>query len=80
MSGQPDLILQLAHHIARDFQAQGHQSVEVRVDALVSLNGRPARRLIDPDVDLAQVRDGVARAHWILPQPQEPPLRFQAAR
>lgn len=73
MSGQPDLILQLAHHIAEDYRRRG-LDVEVRVDALVSLNGRPARRLIDPDRDLTRIRDGLARADWILPAPTEPPL------
>lgn len=76
MSGQPDLILQLAHAIAADFRARGHVGVEVRVDALVSLNGRPAARLIDPDVDLARVSDGLSRATWILTEPATPPARL----
>lgn len=75
MTGQPDLILQLAHHIADDFAERGLGPVEVRVDALVSLNGRPAARLIDPSVDLSRVDDGVAPAGWILPRKDEPPLR-----
>lgn len=72
-SGQPDLILQLAHHIADDFAARGQGPVQVRVDALVSLNGRRLHPMIDPDVDLAQIRDGVAPAPWILPAPSGPP-------
>ena len=75
MTGQPDLILQLAHHIADDFRAQGRGPVEVRVDAFVSLNGRPAVRLIDPSVDLAATSDGIAPAEWILPRSDKPPLR-----
>ncbi|MBL9111967.1 MAG: HTTM domain-containing protein, partial [Myxococcales bacterium] len=59
-SGQPDLILALAHRIASDFRAEGHADVEVRADAWVSLNGRPAERMIDPDVDLARIEDGLA--------------------
>ena len=74
MSGQPDMILQLAHHIADDYVGRGEEDVEVRVDALVSLNGRPAAPLIDPDVDLAQVDDDLAPATWILPSPTTPPL------
>ena len=73
MSGQPDLILQLAHHIAKDFNTQGVGPVQVYADALVSLNGRRARLLIYPDVDLTQVIDGVAPATWITPAPNEPP-------
>jgi len=71
MAGQPDLILQLARHIRADFERQGLGPVEVRVDAWVSLNGRRARRLIDPDVDLTRVGSGLAPAAWILPAPDE---------
>lgn len=70
---QPDLILQLAQHIAGEFRAKGVE-VEVRADTLASLNGRKAAPLIDPAVDLTQVRDGLAPKPWILPVPQTPPL------
>jgi len=69
MSSQPDLILQLAHHIARDLQQRGHGPLEVRADSRASLNGRPSTRLIDPTVDLTQIADGLGRADWILPAP-----------
>lgn len=78
MSGQPDLILQLAHHIAADFDARGLGPVEVRVEARVSVNGRRSRLLVDPTVDLASIDDGVAEATWILPEPTEPPARLRA--
>jgi len=74
MSGQPDLILQLAKHVARDFEARGVPGVEVRVDAWVSLNGRPAARLIDPQVDLARVEDSSWGTAWVLPAPVDAPL------
>lgn len=73
MVGQPDLILQLAHHIRDDFEGQGLSPVAVYADALVSLNGRAAHPLIDPAVDLAQTNPGLARANWITDPPTEPP-------
>lgn len=73
MAGQPDLILQLAHHIRDDFDARGLGPVQVYADSQVSLNGRAAQRMIDPTVDLAHVEDGLARAEWILPAPEGPP-------
>lgn len=76
MTGQPDLVLQLAQHIADDFEQRGLGPVEVRVDALVSLNGRPATRLIDPTVDLARVEDGLRPASWILPRGDAPPFEI----
>lgn len=73
MSGQPDLIVQLAHHIADDFAPRLGARPEVRVDALVSLNGRAPARLIDPSVDLVHLDRSQP---WILPAPSAPPLRL----
>jgi vitamin K-dependent gamma-carboxylase len=76
MSVQPDLILQLAHRIARDFEAKGRGRVEVYADARVSLNGRPSEPFVDPGVDLAREADGVSPKGWILPPPASPPARL----
>ncbi|MCB9601363.1 MAG: HTTM domain-containing protein [Sandaracinus sp.] len=76
MSTQPDLVLQLAHHVADELRARGHRDVEVRADVLVSLNGRAPSRLVDPEVDLARIEDGVAPARWILPAPEEAPAHL----
>ena len=73
MVSQPDLILQLGHHIQEDLDRRGLGPVEVRVDARASLNGRRSAPIIDPRVDLAQVSDGVALQPWILPAPVSPP-------
>lgn len=69
LSSQPDLILQLAHHIRDDFQKNNKGPVEVRVEARVSLNGRPSRLMVDPTVDLAVLEDSISKAHWIAPAP-----------
>ena len=78
MSGQPDMILALAHRIADDLRARGEEDVEVRADALVSINGRTAAPMIDPTVDLASIDDGIAPADWILPLPEDPPLEVRS--
>lgn len=73
MAGQPDLIHQLARHIAGDFAARGRAPVEVRAEAWVSLNGRPAALLLDPTIDLAALPPSdLARA--ITATPTAPPL------
>lgn len=77
-SGQPDLILQLAHHIARDYKKQG-LDVEVRVEALVSLNGRKPELMIDPSVDLTQIQDSIQPGAWLLPAPKTSPLAIARA-
>jgi vitamin K-dependent gamma-carboxylase len=73
MAGQPDLILQLAHRIRDDFNARGVGPVQVYADAIVALNGRRAQPLIEPDADLAQVRDGLTPADWVTAPPDAPP-------
>ncbi len=80
MAGQPDLIAQLARHIAGEFGRRGRGPVEVRAEALVSLNGRPARPMIDPTRDLARVDDSLAPVDWILPGPDGPPIRLRPGR
>lgn len=75
---QPDLVLQLAHRIGREWSERLGHPVAVHADVIASLNGRPAARLVDPAVDLMQIRDGVARASWILPRPMTAPVRLHA--
>jgi hypothetical protein len=62
---QPDMILEAAHWLADRYRAQGHSRLEVRADAWVSVNGRPAARLVDPAVDLASRRRGLLPADWL---------------
>ena len=77
MAYQPDLILATAHIVRDDFISRGHEEVEVRADAYVTHNGRPATRLVDPDVDLARVNPGIGHKRWILSPPEG---RVQGAR
>jgi hypothetical protein len=72
MAGQPDLVLQLARRIAADHRARS-RDVEVRVESTVSLNGRRGAPMVDPDVDLGAVEDGLARAPFVLSAPTGPP-------
>jgi len=67
MSTQPDMILQFAHHLKRDFTKKGIQNIKVTVESYVTLNGRPSRLFIDPDVDLANQKRGFKHKQWILP-------------
>ncbi len=77
MAAQPDLILALAHHIADEYRQRGLE-VEVRAEALVSLNGRPARHLIDPLRNLAVIPASLAPSDWVLPEPSDPVPQIQS--
>ena len=81
MSGQPDMIVELGRVIGREHRRRGRRGVEVRVDAWVSLNGRPPRRLIDPEIDLMQIDPSpFAPAPWITEAPDEPPADLSPPR
>ena len=69
MTTQPDLILETAHLIARDFAARGHPQTQIRADAFVAMNARPNARLINPQTDLAAAKPGLTPKQWLLPQP-----------
>jgi vitamin K-dependent gamma-carboxylase len=67
MSARPEMILQFAHHLADDLRARGHDDIEVRAVAWVSLNGRRPQLMLDPEVDLARQPRSIWPASWILP-------------
>ncbi|MCC6619770.1 MAG: HTTM domain-containing protein [Deltaproteobacteria bacterium] len=69
MSTQPDMIHDYAHHLAARYRALGYEGVSVFADAWVSLNGRPAARLVDPTADLASFPRGPLPQPWILAPP-----------
>ena len=73
LDGHPDMILQLAHHMADDLRARGHADIQIRVRALTSLNGRRRQDLIDPNVDLTTRHRSIWPADWVLPLTE--PLR-----
>lgn len=66
-SAKPDVIWQFAQHLKQDFAKKG-KSVKVYVKAYVSVNGKPAKQLIDSKVDLANEEWHHFKHHdWILP-------------
>ena len=72
VSTQPDMILQFAHVVAAEYAARGLGPVRVSARSHVSFNGRPHAPLVDPDCDLAALRDTLAPKLWITPGPAEP--------
>jgi vitamin K-dependent gamma-carboxylase-like protein len=67
MSGKPDMLVQFARLLAEEKRKEGRPAVQVRARVMASLNGRRPQLLIDPTVDLAQVRRSWVAAPWILP-------------
>jgi len=54
LAQDPRLIVAYARHLARTEYARTGRKVQIFAEAFATLNGRPAQRLIAPDVDLAQ--------------------------
>ncbi|MFO1463907.1 MAG: HTTM domain-containing protein [bacterium] len=65
---RPQFIYQYAQHLKDQLLARGVAEPMVRVDAWVSLNGRPLQQAIDPTVNLASTPSSLWRGDpWILP-------------
>lgn len=63
---KPDVIWQFAQRLKKEYQAKGME-VEIYVKAYVSVNGHPSKLLIDPEVDLTQVKwNYFGHNDWIL--------------
>lgn len=62
----PTMILHFAHYLRDRGVNSGRKNIEVRANAMVSLNGRKRAPLIDPTVNLAAVtRPWFGHADWI---------------
>ncbi|MFT6809210.1 MAG: hypothetical protein ACJA01_002442 [Saprospiraceae bacterium] len=66
MSTQPDMILQFAHHLRDVYSDRDFIKPRVYCDSKASLNGRRSQTLIDPSVNLSEVRDNFNNKNWIL--------------
>jgi vitamin K-dependent gamma-carboxylase len=75
MSARPDMILQFAHHLARNEPRSGPRPLQVRAEVLLGLNGREPALLVDPKVDLAAERQTLGHASWLLTMPESTPIR-----
>ena len=61
------MIWQFSQHLKEEFRVKG-QDVSVFVNCNLSVNGRPYKKLINSEVDLANVEwDAFKHSDWILP-------------
>jgi len=71
VSSKPDVMWQFAQRLKKEY-AKKEIDIEVFVQAYVSINGKPSKRLIDPKVDLTNVKWNPFKHHaWILPSKQD---------
>ncbi|MGB6154192.1 MAG: HTTM domain-containing protein, partial [Pricia sp.] len=68
IAAYPDFIWQFAQHLKKEYAAKGIPISVYAVNSRVSINGRPSRAFIDPEVDLANAEwDYFWHNEWILP-------------
>lgn len=67
MVGKPDLILQFAHFLRREYERKWGADVSVYSSSQVSLNGRPGREMIQQGIDLGRQPRTVLPYRWIEP-------------
>lgn len=68
METQPDMMLQYAHILQREYRRQGIKDPEITVQSYVSLNGSGSRLYIDSTVNLANEKETwFGHKSWILP-------------
>lgn len=67
MATQPDMILQFAHFLHKEYQLKGIADPIVTANAYVTLNGNGNRLFLDNQVNLAEIEDSFTPKSWILP-------------
>jgi len=66
-TSKPDVIWQFSQYLKNDFRAKG-EDVSVYVNCSLSVNGKPYKKLINSEVDLANVKwNAFKHSDWILP-------------
>jgi hypothetical protein len=64
----PDMLLQFADYLDAFYRRGGRDDVEVHVEAVSRLNGRPAQPFVEPIADLSErARPYLPPADWIVP-------------
>ncbi len=70
MNTQPDMILQFAHFLRDKYKAEHKAKVEVFVESYATINGKGSRPFINPEVNLATIKNSYQHKNWVLPYSQ----------
>ena len=66
MATQPDMLVQYAEFLEREYKEKGMIDPVITADVYVTLNGQPSKRFIDPETDLTEVKSDWSHKEWIL--------------
>lgn len=67
MATQPDMLINYAHFLKKEFQAKGFHEPEIVVESYVTLNGKASQLMVDKHTDLGLEEDNLKAKTWVLP-------------
>jgi hypothetical protein len=67
MATQPDMLINYAHFLKKEFQAKGFHEPEIVVESYVTLNGKASQLMVDKHTDLGHEEDNLKPKTWVLP-------------
>lgn len=67
MSFQPDFILEFAHFLGDHYQSLAPNQIEIYAESYVALNGRKSTLMINPEVNLYEIKNNCKQYTFILP-------------
>jgi hypothetical protein len=65
MAMQPDMILQYAHFLGNVYGQSNPDSIAVRAEVYVTLNGKPSQLLFDDQLNLLEIKDSFSPKTWL---------------
>jgi hypothetical protein len=65
MAMQPDMILQYAHFLGNVYGQSNPDSMAVRAEVYVTLNGKPSQLLFDDQLNLLELKDSFLPKTWL---------------
>ena len=72
MAGKPDMIWQFCQFLKKKYSEKGIDEIEIYAQSWASLNGRPPKQYINPEINLAEVKwERFSHADWILPMKED---------
>jgi len=67
ITSKPDMIWQFAQYLEEQYQKEGIEDVSIKAISKVRLNSGPSHQLIDPNIDLTEVKwQPLKHSDWIL--------------
>lgn len=67
MATQPDMLINYAHFLKKEYEKKGFEDPEVIAESYVTLNGKTSRLMVDKTIVLSAEDDNLNPKHWIIP-------------